>query len=122
MSKVLVEVEEGSYLWAQIMLQEGKLVTSDKLTFGDEDEMELLYLKLDPAFRKEKQICLYGLQEDGESIYFDWRAPEDLPEDGYRIIDIAEATLKYIDKQIDDLTCKMDELKARKRKLLETNS
>lgn len=122
MNKVAVEVEEGSYLWAQIMLQEGKCVTSDKLTFGDEDEMELFYLKLEPDFREEKQICLYGLQEDGESIYFDWREPEDLPEDGYRIVDITKITLGFIDKQMDDLTYKMDELRARKRKLLETNS
>ena len=120
MSKVVVEVENGSILWAQIMLQEGKCVTSDKLTYGDPEDVDaLLYLKLETSHSKEKQICLYGLEPNGDTQYYDWRTLEDIPEDGYRIVDITTAELKFIEDQMQDLNHQLWVLQLRKEKLLE---
>ena len=118
MSKVTVEVENGSILWAQIMLQEGKCVTSDKLTYSDNDDA-FLYLKLETSHSKEKQICLYGLEPDGDTQYYDWRTLEDIPEDGYRIVDITTVELKFIEDQMQDLNHQLWVLQLRKEKLLE---
>ena len=113
MSKVTVEVENGSILWAQIMLQEGKCVTNDELEFSDE-EPHLLYLEW-----ADDRICLYGMYENGNIVYYDYRELCDLPDTGYRIIDITEQKIKFIANQIFDLTCKLTALELRKEKLLE---
>lgn len=118
MSKVTVEVENGSLLWAQIMLQEGKCVTHDDLEFSDE-EPQLLYLEW-----ADNRICLNGVYENGDIIYYDYRELCDLPDTaGYKVIDVIEHQIKSIDNQIFDLTCKLTALELRKEKLLEkTNS